>query len=561
VNILCNPEIKDELIKLLHSDIKTFYKGCYEGTEYRNSNLLFSILMNIVLEEEKYYEDVNVSVFYEAINNYCTNNLEMPLAKKQEIITLLKDINDITDDICLYNGITFSFEDFFGDKVGIKELKKELVISDNIIETLESLDKVEKKLLENLKAINSPLAKLVFSGARGNQKQLGQSFIALGYKVDNDSNILPRFIETSFLEGFKSKKDFFTASIAARNAIIQSTSSIASSGYLNRKLCFLCTDIELSRDTEDCMADKEINTANLLKINLNKDNKKLYLNRWILDEEKNEFVLINKKNIEKYFGVRYLRSPITCSCKTGICKKCYGELWRINKDYNIGILSATAFTEITSQKLLSTKHLLIAYIEKFNSELLKLIKYDFDSNTIISITEDEISVCREKDDIYINGIKFIHPFKHIEIKDIFSFEIGTVLFETGREFINQDMNKALNEMNSIFNKTGRMNEINTFQEYYEELISFMRTIKVHLESIHMELILSQMIRTADNFNIEWRLFQDKDYVILGVTEANLNQGNIFSNILFERVKQSLTNLGSFTDYYKPSKYEQFFLKK
>jgi hypothetical protein len=61
----------------------------------------------------------------------------------------------------------------------------------------------------------------------------------------------------------------------------------------------------------------------------------------------------------------YLRSPITCSSAAkglGICRHCYGELFSINREINIGKTAAEEFSSRLTQQMLSAKHLLEAKI-------------------------------------------------------------------------------------------------------------------------------------------------------------------------------------------------------
>lgn len=80
-----------------------------------------------------------------------------------------------------------------------------------------------------------------------------------------------------------------------------------------------------------------------------------------------------KGNEEELIGKKILvRSPVTCASTKGICRKCYGELFHINRALNSpGGLSATEISEPVTQNVLSTKHLLAtdSDIIKFDNDV------------------------------------------------------------------------------------------------------------------------------------------------------------------------------------------------
>lgn len=86
----------------------------------------------------------------------------------------------------------------------------------------------------------------------------------------------------------------------------------------------------------------------------------------------------------------YLHSPITCACNSsgkGICRKCYGTLYWVNYNINIGKIAAENLSAKLTQILLSAKHLLetaitnIKWTEEFKSFM------DVDIN-IIKLNEE-----------------------------------------------------------------------------------------------------------------------------------------------------------------------------
>ena len=558
-------EIKNYLYKF---DYEKFY-GNYRlnKKDYKASNLLFSLLISERLNVPfEYFEDITLNKYVSKLNTIALshiNNEEM----KTRFIKLSKEITDITDQIVKLNGITFSFHDLLTNKIDLTDIKKDLKekLNDNMLFSLKYVEDAEKETLDRFRKVKSPIAKLVDSKARGNAKQIGQEFLGIGFKVDNQSNILEKPILNSFLEGINDEEDFYTAAIGARNAIIQGTSSVAKSGYLNRKLSFGTVDINLSK-MKDCEADKFIN----IKID-DKNKETILIGRYI--NENGNLILINKSNIDDYVGKEVkLRSPVTCKCMDGICRTCYGKLSAINKNLSIGILAATNFAEIATQMLLSTKHLLNAGVKAIPDKILEYIDISHENDTIICKKPFEMFIDESKKiffTLYNNEvIEFQHNFKGLNIsgtipvlslKDEYqiSFNKDDLVFTGITKFVNSDMNALMKELDKCFDKTYYMAEINDYNEYYKHMIELLMKMG-SLPSIHIEVILSQMVKVRNKYHLLWRQHQNEQQEIVSIRKSNLSNG-LFNSLLFERVKESLVDINNhLSDKNVRTKYEELF---
>ena len=114
---------------------------------------------------------------------------------------------------------------------------------------------------------------------------------------------------------------------------------------MTRKLSLLCMNTLLNPDNEDC------GSTNYMRINI--DNKKILgrLNgRYAVVDGKE--ILIKKSNKDLIGKEILLRSPITCCSHDGkVCRKCYGELSKINDNIHIGVLGTQFLTEQQTQKI------------------------------------------------------------------------------------------------------------------------------------------------------------------------------------------------------------------
>lgn len=561
----------DEIKNYLDNfDYDKFYgKYTFDGKEYVASNLLFSLMISKYLDIDfVYYEKIDNSILNKILNNKLISNYSDDKLK-ENTIKLINEILNITDKIVRMNGITFSYHEFLTNKVNLNDIKESLheKLDDNMRKSLVIVDEAEKETLKRLREAKSPIMKLVDSGARGNQKQLGQEFLAIGYKVDNHSNILPNPIMSSFIDGMNEEEDFYVASIGARNAIIQGTNYVAKSGYLNRKLCFGTIDIVLSNEN-DC------GTTNYLEVLVTKENYDYMLNgRYIFKDGKN--ILVDVDTAKTLIGeVVKLRSPTKCKCKDGICKTCYGVLSLLNKNLSIGIIAATSIAEIITQSLLSTKHLLYASIFGDNPFIMNLIDIDHE-NDIIMAKEDIIIDITHTGKIFITSGKEKELFKHnfksliinnngedVLLSDIttdvtFTFKSGDKIFSNIKHYTNSDMNSLLNVINRIFEKRTFMNEINNIDLYFTYMIDLQNNIS-KIPSVHMEIILSQMTKVKNEHSKLWRMNQDKEPEIISIGKSNLSN-DLFNNILFERVKGSLLDINNYIVKDKPkTKYSILF---
>ncbi|PIM95907.1 DNA-directed RNA polymerase subunit beta' [Candidatus Hodgkinia cicadicola] len=248
-------------------------------------------------------------------------------------------------------------------KTSTSEYKSKVYkISNNILTTLSS--NVETYLNDINNRFN-PMQIMVNSGARGTLSQTKQLMGARGYTTDPDGNQSKIPILSSYNDGL-SLNDFLSLTFEARKGLVDTVLNTSSSGYLTRKL------VESTRDyiinTYDCKTNKGILVNSQLDHNIIKQsligrtslNTIKIGNKTII--EKNE--LITDNNIQHILfacnnGI-YIRSPITCTSKTGICVLCYGLDLNYKQISNIGttvgILAAQSISEPGTQLTLRTFH-------------------------------------------------------------------------------------------------------------------------------------------------------------------------------------------------------------
>jgi len=219
-------------------------------------------------------------------------------------------------------------------------------------EAQEIINKATKMVLKHLE--DTGLGDLANSGASRGVGQLMQILFAKGIITDTSGNILP-VISSSFSDGF-SNKEYFNMSSMGRKGIIDRVINTASTGYMSRKLAFVCNSIEISQNIQDCKTEK------LLAIKLNDK---------IIPRLTGRYISINGKlelfDAKKFSSgdIIYMRSPIFCQSKK-ICWTCYGELIRRHKTPYIGILAAQVIGERGTQLIMRSFHNTSITLTKMN---------------------------------------------------------------------------------------------------------------------------------------------------------------------------------------------------
>jgi len=206
----------------------------------------------------------------------------------------------------------------------------------------------EDKLLESTKDIFR-YKDLINSGARGNWTQAKQMFLSRGYLADIHGKIIDDPIVSSFYDGL-TQAEYFSGCYGTRKGLIDTAENTAKSGYLTRTLVYAASGCEFDETCEDCGTPKYIT----IKIK-DKNMLKSVAGRWYINNDQLEQIKLTDNHLINQ-DIK-LRSPITCTNPKGICKKCYGDGYKINRSPYIGVIAAQSAGEITTQLVLRTFHL------------------------------------------------------------------------------------------------------------------------------------------------------------------------------------------------------------
>ena len=215
--------------------------------------------------------------------------------------------------------------------------------SQKIEDKQEILSQISSTIKEEIK--NTDLAPLLESGIL----RFNQLVQMLGVKgiVSDPVTKQPISIDSNFATGLK-PSEFFQASYGARTGIISRASKTSITGYMQRKLNFALSSVELNPEIHDC------GSRTFLQIRCTEDVFRRIQGRYILLDgqivkvTKNLLPHVKDKMIQ-------LRSPIFCKSEK-LCVTCYGDDYKKLKTTKVGFLAAEALAERLTQNMLKAFH-------------------------------------------------------------------------------------------------------------------------------------------------------------------------------------------------------------
>ena len=238
---------------------------------------------------------------------------------------------------------------------------------------METTDQVAVKTWEYLGRDN-PVRMLVEAGARGSKEQVKQLAGMRGLVNDPTGRIVELPATSNFREGL-SVFEYFTSARGSRKGLADKALKTSESGYLTRRLVDVAHDVIVRY--EDCGTTEGIwMSRNDSRQFPNQD--MAFINRLlgrivagdIVDETTKKVLItrgeevtedqvesIQKGKVEK----AYVRSPLTCQARYGICAACYGRdlstKLRVKIGTPVGVIAAQSIGEPGTQLTMRTFHL------------------------------------------------------------------------------------------------------------------------------------------------------------------------------------------------------------
>jgi len=286
-----------------------------------------------------------------------------------------------------------------------------------------------------------------------------------------------------------------------------------------------------------------------------------------LNESDDEYFMINSEMTDLIGKTISVRSPITCLQKH-TCPTCYGNMFLINKNLHIGILADLYLTAQLTQKLLSAKHLLQTKSPEYewDPEFLKLFGIDktsisalSDASGFIFIDDKEKEEDEDTGEFYTNKIHYGNNTIELPTDVYFSeglmsnlqeyrvpegYEIGLRDFRDEELFVikvqNEEITKSLNQIKNLIEKKDHLG-VTTYDEFMRKFLDLVNMNGIHIDAVHMELIISNLFRKSSNpyERIDFSKDTLEPYDILSLKEAVINGRSVCNGLSFERVKNQL----------------------
>jgi len=216
-----------------------------------------------------------------------------------------------------------------------------------------------------------PVAMMAQSGAKGNIQQISQMSGMRGLMADPSGRIIELPIRSSFRDGL-TVLEYFLSTHGARKGLADTAIRTADSGYLTRRLIDVSQNVIVYED--DCGTELGISITDLLEparreLRLAQLPGRV-LARDVVDEATGEIVAERNTVLDEHVRDQiaaarevpqmYLRSPLTCEARHGICQLCYG--WHMGTRRlvqigdAVGIVAAQSIGEPGTQLTMRTFH-------------------------------------------------------------------------------------------------------------------------------------------------------------------------------------------------------------
>ena len=568
----------DTLIKFIEEDpnfayLDMIYKG--PKSERPIKTTLGRILVNSVLPPQ-------MPFFDKVLNKKNIKELFFYMNK------FLKD-DEILDTYDKLRKLGFDAVTRFGISMPITEMVIPLDLK-KLAEKLKDMDPetgmkyIEKELMPKLKQYvkeHYPQIYAIFdSGARGSWSDLMQMVLVKGYVEDAEGKVVKVPVAKGFLDNLNAVEAFII-SPTARAGIANRSIRTAEGGYLTRRLVKAAANIKIDFKTKDC------GTNRYLEIPIeDEDWAKAIIGRYLHDG-----TLVTDENYKSFIGKTVkLRSPIFCKTPK-ICLTCYGELHKLLTSDDIGIQSAQIVGERGTQLIMKTFHTGglaetsgIPQIiddnspnisqQKMNIIIHKpcTIRIEKDSANY-NVYEDRVllkeglALVTFNDGTYyeidiqdpsyaLTFINFI-DLKSDEDKVVLKYDVpNQIIAEI--ELMSSGMASTLQIVNKLFER-----RLCKDCDISKTLIEIFRHYKsTGRKLIHFEIVLSNMVRSKKNLYLPYRLSNDSEYTILGISQVPFYTSPLLA-LAFQNIGKAIETGLLFPDDITPqeSDFEKILLGK
>lgn len=497
---------------------------------------------------------------------------------------IFHNIRAVANAFCLLMGMSISIYDIWQAEKANPEIGEIIFgkIDPNLqpIEIEKELNRRTDRLIELFSQIDCDLKPLLVSGKNISKGQFREMFVKIALKSDINGNTIPYLIDTNLVVGglFKPSYQYIEAG-SSRKSLIMQKRAMGEPGAFSKRINMLATTPGMLRqDYESC------NSVHTITYFIKDDTWLRLLDQRYYYDQYGKIHLLHYETDKDLIGkeVRFA-SPATCNSKDGICKKCYGELYEINKDLaSVGSYAATKGSNPLGQIVLSSKHYqgtessIITFPEEFNDifdltsteitlsdnpkneDQLFLIldevlteknddkdyfftkqfrMVDAKGQTVYTISEDHESSLYLSDRLVKYYKKMKNPKKPIPLDDIADDDDATI-FQV--EIKNKELTEPIRMIERILNKENTSKR--TLSEICQALAEGFIEIGIQINLVHIEALIKGLIRRKSNIlkYPDWSMNGDpSDVTVLTVNTGLKSNPSALVSLSYGYLKQQL----------------------
>lgn len=294
----------------------------------------------------------------ETLGKSALNKKLTALAKEDPhaYVGIVSRLKKLGDELSTLEGVSVGLDDIAPDYAARDKIMQPAISA--IKKTPHAADReklilgVQDKMMEYTRTHTGSMTQMALSGARGNIPQLMKTVGSPVAAIDHKGAITPWLIGHSYSEGL-SPAEYWVTGNEARINTIKSSTSVAEPGDLAKILVNNLYPYVITMD--DC------GTHNGIVMPLS-DGHVLgrYLAKDVERHKRNELVTAAVlADLRKAHATVYVRSPMTCEAREGLCRKCQGLDEKGHPHaigINAGVRAAQALSEPLTQFALNAKH-------------------------------------------------------------------------------------------------------------------------------------------------------------------------------------------------------------
>jgi DNA-directed RNA polymerase subunit beta' len=448
-------------------------------------------------------------------------------------------------------------------------------------------DKIEKLMPGTLEK-DASVDVMISSGARGSISQVTQMSGMKGLIINTAGETIDFPIIPSNKEGL-SPLEYFETTHGSRKGLADTALNTAKAGYLTRRLVYVADNAIITG--EDCKTKNgriitKINTAGfdiplsrnirgrvLASDVLDSDGNKLFKKGYLLTKE--DALAIEEAGVEEVF----IRSPLSCESRDGLCRTCYGTDLGRNKQVEIGepvgIVAAQAIGEPGTQLTMRTFHAggiasvggditqgLPRVEEVFERRIPKSkaiiaisdglvleIKNEGNEKVVVVLQDKSTAKTKKKDD----KIEYTIPFKRtLLIKEGDNIKAGNLITDGSADIgelykyagLETTEQYIINEINKIYELQGAI----ISRKHVEVIVRQMFSRSKIKDSGDTRFTIGEIVDNGILEKEQDKMEDDKkdkavaERLILGITEVSLTTRSFLSAASFQNTSRILINV-------------------